>query len=226
MLLSQHIVVHIVCRRNLQTSRTELHIHVIVFYHGNDAPYKRNYHFLPLQPLVFRIIRINAHGRISHNGFGTGCRHHGITSFRIALHLVTKVVQFAMFLLIDNLFIRKSSLSFRIPIHHSHTTIYQALVIQIDKDLDHTFRTFLVHRECCSLPIARSTYALQLFQNNTSVLLCPSPRMLQELIPCQLTLLYTFLGQTVHHLGFCRYRGVVCSRNPTSIFALHTGTTH
>ena len=77
-LLAQHIVVHIVGRRHLQATRTELHVHVVVLYHGNHSAHKRHDNFLALQPGVFRVIGIDTHGRVAHDGLRTRRGHHGV----------------------------------------------------------------------------------------------------------------------------------------------------
>ena len=63
----------------LQTARTELYIHIIVLYNGDNPVHQRHNHFLALQPLVLRVGGVNAHRRITHDCFGTRSSHYGIT---------------------------------------------------------------------------------------------------------------------------------------------------
>ena len=221
---AQHIVVHIVCRSHFQATGTELDIHIIILNHRDHAVYQRNNHFLPFQPSVLRIVRIDAHGRIPHDRFGTGCRNNRITPFRITFHLITKVIQFAMFFLIYNFFIGQGGQCFRIPVHHTDTAIDQSFLIEIDKNLDHAFGTQFVHRESRTVPITRRSQLTQLFKDDTSVLFLPFPSMFKKVFTCQVCLLNPLLCKAIHDFCFGCNRSVIRSRYPASVLPLHTGT--
>ena len=222
---AQHIVVHIVCRSYLQTTCTELDIHIIVLDHRNHTVYQRNNHFLPFQPSVLRVVRIDTHGRIPHDCFGTGCCDNRITAFRITFHLVAEVIQFAVLFLIYNLFVGQGSQRFRIPVHHTDTTIYQSFIIEIDKNLDHTFGTQFVHRESRTVPITGRPQLTQLLKDDASVFFLPFPSMFQEIFTRQVSLLNSLLCKAIHDFRFGCNGSMVRSRHPTSVLPLHTGTT-
>ena len=65
----------------------------------------------------------------------------------------------------------------------------------------------------------------QLLQDDATMLVCPCPCMLQELLARQVTLLDTLLSQTVHHLCLRSNRSMVSARHPASILAVNTGLT-
>ena len=69
--LAQHIVVDIVGRGYLQATGTELHIHIFILNDGYHAIDQRYNHLLPLEPSVLGVLRIDAHGRVTHDGFRT-----------------------------------------------------------------------------------------------------------------------------------------------------------
>ena len=79
--LAQHVVVGVVGRSHLQASCSEFDVDISVFYDGNLAPYKRYDDALTLEPLVFRVFRVDAHGGIAHDGLRTRGGHYRIVSF-------------------------------------------------------------------------------------------------------------------------------------------------
>ena len=243
MRLTQHIVVGIVCRSHLQTTRTELDIHIAILNHRNHPVHQWHNHLLALQPLGLRVFRVHTHRRIAHDGLRTSGSHYciialGILVNHIALttlvdsilefrsHIVFQIEQMTLLFLIDHLFSRECRQCLGIPVHHTQTTIDVALVIQVNKHLDNTLATLLVHCECRTVPIARCTQLAQLFQDDATVLMCPRPGMLQELLTCQVALLDTLASQFLHHLSLSSNRSVVGTWYPTSVLALHAGTTH
>ena len=83
MRLTEHIVISIVSRSHLQTTRTELDIHIAVFNNRNHTVHQRHDDLVPLEPLVFRVLGVDTHGRITHDGFRTSRGHHCIISLGI-----------------------------------------------------------------------------------------------------------------------------------------------
>ena len=126
-LLAQHIIVHVVRRRHLQASRTELDVHVLVLNHGNLPPHERHDHLLTFQMLVLRVVRVDTHRRIAHNRLRARGRYDGV-SF-LAYDLIPQVIQFAMLFLIDDLLVGEGGQRLRVPIHHPDAPINQAFII-------------------------------------------------------------------------------------------------
>ena len=180
--LSQHIVVHVVCRGYLQAAGTEFDVHILIFdyrYHSVDQGHD---YFFPFQMGILRIVRVDAHRRIAHDGFGSRGSHHSIGTCWIAFNLITEIVKLSMYLLVDHLLIRQCRKCLRVPVDHPHTPVYQSFFIQIAKHFQHTLRTDLVHGEGRSVPVACCTQLLQLLQNDAAVLVCPVPCILQKLL--------------------------------------------
>ena len=83
---TQGIVVHVVSRGHLQTARTELNIHVAVFYDRDNATHQRHHHLVAAQPLVLGVLGVNAHSGIAHDSFGTCGSYNGVvTSVLVAV---------------------------------------------------------------------------------------------------------------------------------------------
>ena len=243
--LTQHVVVGVVSRSDLQTARTELNVHIAVFYYRNHASHQRNNDLATLEPLVLRVFGIDTHSRIAHDGLRTcGC-HNGIVALRIAVddvagffqfflmvktlqsvHVVFQVEQVALLLTIDNLLGRKSRQCLGVPVDHAQAPIDKSLVVEVNKHLDDTLGAFLVHGEGRTVPVTAGTQTAQLLQDDASVLVGPGPGMLQELLTCQVVLLDALLGQFLHHLCLGGNRSVVSTRHPACILAFHAGTTY
>ena len=179
---TQHIVVYIMGRGYFQTTRTEFDVYIIILNHRNDTVYQRNDHFLSFQPFVLRVVRIDTHSRITHNCFRTGCCNNRVATFRITFYFIAEVIQFSVFFLIDYFFVRKGSQGFRVPVYHANAPVDQSFIEQIDKYLDYTFATFLIHSESSTIPVAGCAEFTELFQDNTTVLVCPFPGMFQEFV--------------------------------------------
>ena len=170
MCLTQHIVVGIVSRSYLQATCTKLDINIAVFDHRNHTIHQWHNHLLALQPLCLRVFRVHTHRRITHDGLRTCGSHYCIVAFGILVnhialatlinsilifwsHIIFQIEQMALLFFVNHLLGRKCCQCLRIPVHHTQATIDVALVIQVNKDLDHTLASLLVHREGRAVPI-------------------------------------------------------------------------
>ena len=240
-LFAKHVVVRVVSRRYFQTAGTEFDIDIAVFNDRNHTIHKGDAHLLSLQPTVLRILGVNAHARVAHNGFGARGCDNGIATFLvtmddfalnsrcgtvISLNIIFEVVEFAFLLAIDHLFVGECGLRLGIPVDHTEATINQALVEEINKDFDHAFAARFVHREGGAIPIAGGTQLAKLLENDATVLFCPVPGVAQEFFASEVTFADALLCQLVDDFGFRRDRGVIRPGNPASILTFHAGTTH
>ncbi len=132
----------------------------------------------------------------------------------------------ALLFTVDDLLRREGGQCLRIPVHHAQSAIDESLVIQVDEDLDDALRAFLVHSERRAVPVARGSQPSQLLQDDAAVLVSPVPGVLQKLLTRQVVLLDALLGQFLHHLGLRGNGGVVSTRHPQGVLALHAGAAH
>ena len=143
---SQHIVVHIVCRSYFQTACTEFDVNIIIFDNRNDTSYQRNDNLFPFQPVIFRVVRVDTHSSISHNGFRTCCCYYsiaaslciavyhfsfgsGFTTHVVVGNIIAQIIKFAVLFFVDNLFIAECCQCFWIPVDHAYTTVNQSFII-------------------------------------------------------------------------------------------------
>ena len=96
MRLAQHVVVGIVSRCNLQTSRTKLDVHIAVLNDRDDTTNQWYDDLTAFQPLILGILRINTHRRVTHNGFRTCGGHYGIIALGIFMDNVTGFFKFSL----------------------------------------------------------------------------------------------------------------------------------
>ena len=123
------------CGSHLQATRTELDIHIVILDHRDLTSYQRYDHPFAFQVLILRVIGIDTHRGITHDGLRTSRSDNRITL--LAHDLITQVIELAVLLLVDHLLVREGRQRLGIPIDHTYTPIDQAFVIEIDKDLDH-----------------------------------------------------------------------------------------
>ena len=239
------VVVDIVGGRHLQAARTELYLNIAVLNDGNHAAHEGYDDFMAAQPLVLRVFGVDTHGRVAHDGFGAGRSHHGVVAAvgilmeHLALaarglngvdvgigHVVAEVIEVALFLLVDDLNIGEGRLCLGVPVDHAQAAIDEALVVEVAEDAEHAFAALVVHREGCTVPVARSTQAAQLLEDDAAVLVGPFPGVADKLLARQLLLLDALLCQAVDHLGLGGNGGMVCAGHPAGVLALHAGTAH
>ena len=79
-LLTERVVVDIVSWSYLQATCTELDIDVFILDDRNLAAYEGNDNVLTLEPWYLRIVRVDTHGNVAHDGFGTGGCYYCIAS--------------------------------------------------------------------------------------------------------------------------------------------------
>ena len=220
--LAQHVVVHVVRRRHLQGTRAEGDVYIRVADHRNRAPDERHHHAGVLrQPLVALVVGIDAQRRIAQNGLGARRSHDEV--FVRPLDRIAQVVELAVRLLEDHLFVRQRGPGRGIPVDHAHAAVDAPLAVEVAEDLDDPLGADVVHRETGAVPVARSPQLAQLPQNHAAVLLLPLPRVFEELLARERRLLDAALLELGHHLRLGSDRGVVHTRHPAGIFSLHAG---
>ena len=129
----------------------------------------------------------------------------------------------AVLVLIDHLLVRQGSLCLRVPVHHAYAAVDVTFLVEVDENLDDALRTGLVHGEGSAVPVAGATQSAQLLQDDAAVLVGPVPGVLEELLAREVGLLDALFGQTAHDLSLGGNRGVVGTRHPAGVLALHAG---
>ena len=143
------------CRSHFQATGTKFDIHIVIFDNRNHTAYQGNYYFLSFEMLILRIVRVDTHGRVTHNRFRTGSGNHCISVF--SFNLVSQVKQLSMFFFINHLLVRQGCQCFRVPVNHTYSPVDKSLIIEIDKYLQHTFTALFIHSKSRTVPVTRCT---------------------------------------------------------------------
>ena len=165
---------------DLEAAGAELNVDVVVLDDGNLAPHERNNDAPSAEVLVLRVVRIDTHGRVAHDRFGSGRSHDGIPVFTD--DAIAQVVKFALLLLINHLLVAEGSKGGGIPIDHADTTIDQSLTVQIAEDAKDAPGTDVIHGKSRAIPVAGGAKASELLEDDAAVLLFPLPGVAQKLL--------------------------------------------
>ncbi len=243
--LAQCIVVDVVGGSHLQTARTELDIDVAVLDDWNDAAHQGHDDLVTAEPLVLGVLRVDAHGRVAHDGLGARGGHYGIVALlvlvddvagllqglkvfkvRKVLKVIFQVEEVTLLVAVDDLLGGEHGLGLGVPVHHAQAAVDESLVVEVHEHLQHALRAQFVHGEGRAVPVARGTQSAQLLQDDASVFLGPCPGMLQELLTSEVALLDALFGQTVHHLGLRGNGGMVGAGHPAGVLAVQACLAH
>ena len=137
MLLPEHVVVHVVCRRYFQAARTEADFHITVFDDWYLATYNRYAHVLSAQPLVLFLFWVDADCNVAEDSFGTSGSHDRILA-GLFNHFVLEVVELRVLVVIDHFLVAEGSLTFGIPVHHTQAAVDESLAIEVAEHADHS----------------------------------------------------------------------------------------
>ena len=170
--------------------------------------------------------RVDADGGVSHNGLRTGCGDYQIVVGRIALtvrDIVLQVVEMTFGVAVDDLVIRDCCEGNRIPVDHPHSPVDHSLLVEMAECGDYGIRESRLHSEAGAVPVAGCAELAELLENDASVLLLPFPGILEEFLTAEVFLLDAHLGEPGDNLVFGCDAGVVGSRHPAGILAVHPG---
>ena len=224
-LLTEHIVIDVVRRRDLQTARTELNVYVLVLDNGDCTADDRHDELLATEEVIALVIGVDTYGGVPHDGLGTGRSDDDILVC-LALNEVAQVIELTLLLLIDDLLVAEGGLCLGVPVHDTHAAVDEALAVEVDEDVDDALATLFVHSEGGTLPVAGSTEALELLEDDAPVLARPVPSVLEEGFAREVVLLDALSCQTADDLRFGSDRGVVGTRYPAGVEATLTCTAH
>ena len=177
-------VVGVVSGRDLQRARAELRLHVRVGDDPQPAADERQDRGLADQPRVARVVGmhrdrgVGQHRLRPHRGDGDRAAARG--------HRVVDVVERVGDLALLDLEVGDRRARAGIPVDHPVVAVDQALVVEVDEDLEHRAHVALVEREALLVVDARGPEALELLEDDPAVLLAPAPDALDERLAADL----------------------------------------
>ena len=134
MLQTDFIVVNVMRRGDLETSRAELHIHIFVEDEGDLAVNHRDDDMFALQVRETFVCRIGTNGGVTQDGLRAGGCNGDVALF--THYFVADKIEFRLLFGVDNLLVRDGGERLRIPVDHPHSAVDKPFVVEIDKDFD------------------------------------------------------------------------------------------
>ncbi len=175
------IIVFVVGRGNLQTTRPEINSHVVVRDNTYFPVTDRDANGFSMQVQIAVVLRVHADRRIAQQRFRTGCRDNH--AFIGPDHRIGNVVEESLAFLVVHLFIGQGGLCFRVPVHHPVSPVNQPLAVQVHEYPDHGLLHFRVHGKTGTVPVAGTSEFLELLQDDPAVLAGPVPGLLHKILP-------------------------------------------
>jgi hypothetical protein len=114
----------------------------------------------------------------------------------------------------------------RVPVDHVVVAVDQALLVELDEDLEHGLDVGLVHREALVLVVERGAEALELLDDLPAVELAPLPHPLDERGTAELLARAALRDQLLLDEALCRDPGVVGAEDPLRPLAAHAVGAH
>ena len=220
-ILHAHLKVRaIVRRRNLQRTRAEVNLNMLI---GNDRNLRlaeRANHLFADQRRKARIRGIHRHRHVRHNRLRARRRHEQLPA--AVRQLVAHRVKLALRRRHDHLFIRERRAQHRIPVHHAATAVNQTLLEKLRESSSHRRRKHIIHREALAIPVAGAAQLLQLANDDAAVLLLPAPDHLHKSLAAHIVARARriLLGQLLLDASLRRNARVIRPRQPEHLLAL------
>ena len=181
MALANFEVERVVRWRNFQNSRPELGIDSFVSDDGKFFARERAPCVLADKIGIAPIAGMRRHRRIGHDRFRPrgGDFNEAAGLFR---DFIANVVKASLLRLGNDLFVGQRSLRRWVPVDHATAAIDQTLAVKIDKNLLDSLDVMVIERVALARPIARAAKALQLFDDDATMLVLPFQDAAQEFI--------------------------------------------
>ena len=129
----------------------------------------------------------------------------------------------ALGVLVDDFVVTHGREGLGVPVHHPDALVDPALAVEIHEGIDNSLGQRRFHRETGAVPVAGATQLAELLQDDSAVLLLPRPGVLEEFLAADVLLGDAHGLEFRDHLGFGGDGGMVRSRHPAGILAVHAG---
>ena len=164
------------CWSDFKTTGSKIHRYIGILYNGHFSTANRHHNLFSFEVRITRVLWMDTNSRIPEQSLRSGGGDQNLL-VRIGYRVVN-VIQMALALLMNHLFVAEGCFGLGIPVNHTISSVDQPFAIQIHKDLNHRLRKVWVHSEFGTFPITRGPKLFELFKNNSSVFMRPLPRVL------------------------------------------------
>ena len=133
-------------------ARSEIELDVVVRDNRDKSVGKRQFKHLADFILIALVLRVDRHGGVSEQSFGTGGRDDHIA--RTVRVRIADMPEMAVLRLVLHFRVGKRGMAMRTPVDYSASLIYKSFTVKVDEYLSHRARATLVHRERFARPVA------------------------------------------------------------------------
>ena len=107
--------------------------------------------------MITLVVRIYADCSVGHDGLRTGSRNDYIFVCTISVSvrdIISQMIEMTLGLFMYYFLVTDCSMSFRIPVNHTYTSVNQSFLVEIHESVDHRLCKIRVHGELGSVPVA------------------------------------------------------------------------
>ena len=182
--LSDHEVVFIVGRSDLNSTGSFFRIRIRVSDDRDLASYQRQDHGLADHVGISFVFRVNGNGHITEHGFRSGCSNNDAVSFVVKFSVrsgyaircrITEIPVGSLFVFVFNFRIAEGCTALRAPVDQTVSSVNQAFIVQLNKEVVNGFVATFVHGEAFSLPVTGVAKLAALVFNPAAVFSLPVP---------------------------------------------------
>ena len=223
-------VIRVMSGCDLYHAGAKFHIHIGIRHNGDLTVHQGQKHLPADEGGISFVLRINSHCGISQHGFRTcGGKFQEFCCTRRPVFLQKRVFdmpEMAGLFFVYNLCIGDGGVAHRAPVYNSAAFINPAFFMHFTEHFRNRLIAALIHGEAFSVPVAGGPQLAELAGNPAAVFLLPFPCAFQEFLPSQIVLVNAFFLQLFDDFYFRCNAGVIRSRLPECIIALHTLKTY
>ena len=212
-------------RSDFQSARAEFYFYIFISDDRNGGGIERAHDVFPDEVGVPRILRVDGHSHVRHDGFRAGGGY--MEGSGPVFQFVKNGVELAFLLSHDDFFIREGREGYRAPVDHAAAPVDESFLKEFNEDLSNGFGVFLIHREAFAIPVAGTTQLMELVDDDASVFFFPFPDFFQEGFSAQIVAAPArCLFEVFFHPYLRGDSGMVCSGQPEGFISFLARAAH
>ena len=220
MALAGLVVVGVVGGRDLHHARSELAVDEVVGDDRDAAVDQRQDDVAADEVAVAVVGGVDGDGGVAEHRLGAGGGDHGEPAGH-PLDGVAHVPQLALLVGVLHLVVGQGGPAAHAPVDEVVAAVDEALAVEAAEHGAHGARESVVQREALAAPVARAAHALELVDDDASVLVAPFPDPLEEGVAPEGVARAALLQQGALHHVLRGDAGVVGAGQPQGVVARH-----
>ena len=213
-------VVGIVAGRDLQAAGAEVGLHVVVGDDRQAPPDEREHHLAPDEVAVAIVVRVHRDRRVGQHRLRPHRGDHHLAA-AVGQRVGDRVQRVDDALAVLDLEVGDRRAQARVPVDHVGVAVDEALLVEVDEDLQDRADVALVHREALVVVVELRAEALELLDDLAAELLAPAPHGLAERLAAELLAGRALRLQALLDLPLRRDARVVGAEDPLRALPAH-----